>query len=164
MGKRLMGAFAVMVALVALTSTAWAQGTSGTIRGKVTDGTTGDPLAAVNVFVLETDGTATTMGAFTNADGDYVIINVPPGRYMVRATMVGYKTTEVPELLVTVGVSTSQMFQLEPTVLDVGEVVTVTHEREMIQRDVAGTQQSYSIEEMERMAVSSTQEILQLQT
>jgi type IV secretory pathway protease TraF len=164
MGKRLMGAFAVMVALVALSSTAWAQGTSGTIRGKVTDGTTGDPLAAVNVFVLETDGTATTMGAFTNADGDYVIINVPPGRYMLRATMVGYKTTEVPQLLVTVGVSTQQSFQLEPTVLDVGEVVTVTAERDMIQRDVAATQQSYSIEEMERMAVSSTQEILQLQT
>ena len=164
MGKRLMGAFTVLVALAALTSTAWAQGTTGTIRGKVTDATTGDPLAAVNVFVLETDGTMTTMGQFTNADGDYVIINVPPGMYMIRATMVGYKTTEVSELLVTVGVSTSQNFQLEPTVLDVGEVVTVTHEREMIQRDVSATQQSYSIEEMERMAVSSTQEILQLQT
>lgn len=164
MGKRLMGAFTVMLALVTLSSTVWAQGTTGTIRGKVTDSNTGDPLAAVNVFVLETDGTATTMGAFTNADGDYVIINVPPGMYMLRATMVGYKTTEVEDLLVMVGVSTAQSFQLEPTVLDVGEVVTVTHEREMIQRDVAATQQSYSIEEMERMAVSSTQEILQLQT
>ncbi len=164
MGKRMMGAFTVLVALAALTSTAWAQGTTGTIRGKVTDATTGDPLAAVNVFVLETDGTATTMGQFTNADGDYVIINVPPGMYMLRATMVGYKTTEVEDLLVTVGVSTSQPFQLEPTVLDVGEVVTVMHQREMIQRDVSATQQSYSIEEMERMAVSSTQEILQLQT
>ncbi|MFC1629594.1 TonB-dependent receptor plug domain-containing protein, partial [Gemmatimonadota bacterium] len=59
---------------------------------------------------------------------------------------------------------TSQMFQLEPTVLDVGEVVTVIAEREMIQRDVSATQQSYSIEEMERMAVSTTQDILQLQT
>ncbi|MFC1500440.1 hypothetical protein ACFL6T_05435, partial [Candidatus Zixiibacteriota bacterium] len=38
-----------------------AQGTTGGIRGRVTDATTGDPLASVNVFVLETDGTATTM-------------------------------------------------------------------------------------------------------
>jgi hypothetical protein len=159
-----MGAFTVLVATVAFASSAWAQGTTGTIRGKVTDQSTGDPLAAVNVMLLELDGTATTMGAFTNAEGDYVVINVPPGRYKVQATMVGYKTAEVPELLVTVGVSTSQNFQLEPTVLDVGEVVIVEAEREMIQRDVTATQQSYTIEEMERMAVTSTTDILQLQT
>ena len=164
MGKRLMGAFTVLVATVAIASSAWAQGTTGTIRGKVTDSSTGDPLAAVNVMLLELDGTATTMGAFTNAEGDYVVVNVPPGQYKVHATMVGYKTAEVPELLVTVGVSTAQNFQLEPTVLDVGEVVIVEATREMIQRDVTATQQSYTIEEMERMAVSSTTDILQLQT
>ena len=164
MGKRLMGAFTVLVATVAIASSAWAQGTTGTIRGKVTDSSTGDPLAAVNVMLLELDGTATTMGAFTNAEGEYVVVNVPPGRYKVHATMVGYKTAEVPELLVTVGVSTAQNFQLEATVLDVGEVVIVEAQREMIQRDVTATQQSYTIEEMERMAVSSTTDILQLQT
>jgi len=145
-------------------ATAWAQGTTGTIRGKVTNQATGDPLAAVNVFVIEIDGTVTTMGAFTNSEGDYVIINVPPGRYILRATMMGFKTHEVSELLVTVGVSTSQNFALETTVLDVGEVVTVTAERDMIQRDVTGTQQSYTIEEMERMAVTTTTDILSLQT
>jgi len=165
MGKRLMGAISVLVALMVLVpASAWAQGTTGTIRGKVIDQATGDPLAAVNVFVLETDGTVTTMGAFTNAEGDYVIINVPPGRYILRATMMGYKTYEVHELLVTVGVSTTQQFTLEATVLDVGEVVTVTAERDMIQRDVTGTQHSYTIEEMERMAVSTTTDILSLQT
>ena len=121
MVKRLMGALSVVVALLVLVpSYAWAQGTTGTIRGKVIDQATSEPLAAVNVFVLETDGTATTMGAFTNAEGDYVIINVPPGRYILRATMMGYKTFEVQNLLVTVGVSTRQDFQLEATVLDVG--------------------------------------------
>ena len=100
MGKRLIGAISVLVALMVLVpASAWAQGTTGTIRGKVIDQATGDPLAAVNVFVLETDGTVTTMGAFTNAEGDYVIINVPPGKYILRATMMGYKTYEVHELL-----------------------------------------------------------------
>jgi hypothetical protein len=147
-----------------LPAIAFAQGTTGTVRGKVIDGATGEPLAAVNVVVFLTDGEATNMGAFTNAEGDYVIINVPPGRYNLRATMMGYKTTEVTELLVTVGVSTNQTFALETTVLDVGEVVTVTAERDIIQRDVTATQQSYTIEEMERMAVSTTSDILALQT
>jgi hypothetical protein len=160
-----MGALSVLVAVAVLVPTsAWAQGTTGTIRGKVNDMATGDPLAAVNVFVLETDGTVTQMGAFTNTEGEYVIINVPPGRYMLRATMMGYKTYQVEELLVTVGVSTVQDFTLEATVLDVGEVVTVTAERDMIQRDVTATQQSYTIDEMERMAVSTTTDILSLQT
>ena len=165
MMRRIAGTVATLMALVMLVpASAYAQGTTGTIRGKVLDQATGEPLAAVNVFVLETDGTATTMGSFTNAEGEYVIINVTPGRFILRATMMGYKTHEVTELLVTVGVSTVQDFQLEATLLDVGEVVTVTAERDMIQRDVTGTQQSYTIEEMERMAVSNTAEILDLQS
>lgn len=165
MGKRLMGTLtAFLVLIVLLPASALAQGTTGTIRGKVTDQATGEPLAAVNVTVLEVDGTITQMGAFTNADGDYVIVNVPPSRYNLRATMMGYKTFEVQEMLVTVGVSTTRDFQLEATVLDVGEVVTIIAEREIIQRDVTATQQSYTIEEMERMAVSNTTDILTLQT
>jgi len=78
--------------------------------------------------------------------------------------MMGYVTLEYHDLLVTVGVSTGQNFSLEATVLDVGEVVIVSAERDMIQRDVTATQQAYTIEEMERMAVSTTTDILSLQT
>ena len=166
MGRRLMGTLTALVALALLVpAAAFAQGTTGTIRGKVTDAASGEPLAAVNMVVIDAaTGEPTSMGAFTNAEGEYVIINVPPGRYNLRATMVGYKTYEVEELLVTVGVSTMQSFSLETTVLDVGEVVTITAERDIIQRDVTATQQSYTIEEMERMAVSTTTDILALQT
>jgi outer membrane receptor protein involved in Fe transport len=166
MSERTTRALPLMVALALLLApvSALAQGTTGTVRGKVTDQATGEPLAAVNVVLLETDGTFTQMGAFTNADGDFVIINVPPTRYNIRATMMGYRTFEVEQLLVTVGVSTVQNFQLEATVLDIGEVVRVVAERDIIQRDVTATQQSYTFDEMERMAVSSTTEILSLQT
>ena len=86
---------------------------TGIIRGTVTDHATGEPIAAVNIFVLEPDGTITNRGAFSNADGEYVIINVPEGRYLLRATMLHYKTMEVQELLVTAGETTTQHFQLE---------------------------------------------------
>ncbi|MFC1500339.1 carboxypeptidase regulatory-like domain-containing protein [Candidatus Zixiibacteriota bacterium] len=88
---------------------------TGVIRGKVTDRVTGEPIAAANIFVLELDGTATRQGAFSNADGEYVIINVPEGRYLLRAVMLKYKTVEVEELLVIAGTTTQQHFQLEPT-------------------------------------------------
>ena len=111
MGKKLATGVVALVALVMLVpATTWAQGTSGTIRGKVSDRSTNESLAAVNVFVLEADGTATAMGAFTNAEGEYVIINVPPGRYTRRATMMGYITFEYEEMLMGMLVFTQKPF------------------------------------------------------
>ncbi|GEM_PF-2092808 len=86
---------------------------TGRIRGTVTDAESGAPLAAVNVVLFEPDGTATNLGAFTNAEGEYVIINVPPGRYLLRVSSVEYKTVEVPNLLVRSRVTTTQPIRME---------------------------------------------------
>lgn len=53
---------------------------------------------------------------------------------------------------------------IDSTILNIGGTITVFAERDKIVRDVAATQQSYSVEEMERMAVSTTADILALQT
>jgi hypothetical protein len=108
-------ALPVVLALFLLANpvTTFAQGRSGTIRGTVTAEETGEPIAASTVGLLKPDGTPTMVGAFTNAEGEYVIINVPPGRYHLRAVMSDYKTVEVEALLVTIGVTTRQNFQLE---------------------------------------------------
>ncbi|RKY52963.1 MAG: hypothetical protein DRP92_04535, partial [Candidatus Neomarinimicrobiota bacterium] len=51
-------------------------GVTGKIRGRVVDAQTGEPLPWVNVM-LE----GTSLGAATDANGVYVILNVPPGEY-----------------------------------------------------------------------------------
>ncbi|WP_243663569.1 carboxypeptidase-like regulatory domain-containing protein [Rhodothermus marinus] len=58
----------------------------GRIAGVVTDAATGDPLPGVNVTIE-----GTTLGAASDIDGQYYILNVPPGRYTVRASMIGYQ-------------------------------------------------------------------------
>ncbi len=88
-------------------------GTTGIIRGTVTDRDTGEPIAAANITLLTPDGVLTTLGAFTNAEGEYVIINVSPGHYLLRAAMVNYGTVEVEMVRVTVGVTTTQPIVLE---------------------------------------------------
>ncbi|KAB2881474.1 carboxypeptidase-like regulatory domain-containing protein, partial [bacterium] len=57
-------------------------GNTGKVTGVVKDKETGDALPGVNV-ILE----GTTMGAATNAKGEYTILNVPAGVYTVTTSM-----------------------------------------------------------------------------
>src|SRR4030065_2574878 len=59
--------------------------TTGKISGLVTDKTTGEPIPFANIFVE-----GTTVGAASNIDGNYVIINISPGLYRVIASVVGF--------------------------------------------------------------------------
>ena len=59
-------------------------GSTGKITGVVKDKKTGDPIIGANVM-LE----GTTLGATTDIEGKYFIINVPPNDYNLEVTMVG---------------------------------------------------------------------------
>ncbi len=60
------------------------------IEGHVWDAQTKNPLPGANVMLK-----GTSLGASTDLDGRYVIHNVPPGRYIVRAAYIGYRNKEV---------------------------------------------------------------------
>ena len=62
----------------------------GTVTGTVTDAGTGQPIAAVQMSVV-----GTGLGGLTNADGRYLIANVPDGPQTLRAERVGYATVDV---------------------------------------------------------------------
>ena len=57
-----------------------------TITGNVTDASNGNALAGANVVVG-----GTTMGAAADADGYYVIEDVPDGTYTLTASVIGYE-------------------------------------------------------------------------
>ena len=59
------------------------QQTTGTIRGRVTDSTTQQPLSGATI-------TVGNRGVLTQADGHYLITGVPSGTDSVRARMLGY--------------------------------------------------------------------------
>ena len=49
---------------------------NGKIRGTVVDKETGDPLYGANISIENT-----TKGSATNVNGEYIIMNVPAGKY-----------------------------------------------------------------------------------
>jgi len=133
-------------------------GTKGKIVGKVTDAQTGEPLPGVNVIIE-----GTTMGAATDEKGNYLILNIPPGRYTLRAQMIGYKTQRVENIHVSIDLTTTVNFSLESTVLAVGETVTVVAERPLIQMDMTSSMSAVGAEQIEDMPVEEMHDVLELQ-
>lgn len=63
---------------------------TATLSGFVTDATDGQPLAGANVVVQQLGGGEIRRGTATDRDGAYLIPRLPPGRYTMRVTFVGY--------------------------------------------------------------------------
>ncbi len=77
---------------LALLSAASAQPGEATVRGFVTDASSGLPLPGANVGLDALDRPAAPLlGAVTDRDGLYQIPEVTPGRYALRVTYVGYQ-------------------------------------------------------------------------
>ena len=61
----------------------------GDIRGVITDAATSKPLAGANVFIV-----GTSLGSATDLEGVFRIMRVPPGRYTLRVSYIGYQTKD----------------------------------------------------------------------
>src|SRR6056297_556164 len=95
-------------------------GTSGKVSGIVTDAENGNPLIGVNVML-----SGTSFGAATDMEGYFTILNVPPGKYEVTASSIGYKTYRIKDIRVSVDHTTKIDIYMETSVLKGDEVVVV---------------------------------------
>jgi outer membrane receptor protein involved in Fe transport len=135
-----------MLILLAAVS-AWA-GTTGKIAGVVTDKESGEPLPGVNVMIV-----GTTVGAATNIHGEFFIINVPPGSYTLRATLIGYGPVEVKNVQVSVDLTTPVDFKLSTQTIEMG-TVTVEAERPLIEKDLTSSRTTISPNQLTNSAVN----------
>jgi len=109
-------------------------GITGKIAGVVKDADTGESLPGVNVVI-----TGSTMGAATDSDGHYYIVNITPGTYSVEASMMGYAKVTKTDVLVNADHTTPVNFDLTSTPI-AGEEVVVEAEREIVPMDVSASQ------------------------
>ena len=92
---------------------------SANIMGTIKDSKSGDLLPGATVVLV-----GTSLGASTDIDGRYVIRNVPPGAYTLRATYVGYDPASAGVQVPASG-DVKQDFSLVSVAVQ-GEVVVVT--------------------------------------
>ena len=117
-------------------------GSTRNIAGRAIDSQTGEPLAGANVVI---DGTL--LGAAADLEGDFFILNLPPGSYTVTASMVGYRSQKITGLRVNVDKTTRLDFELPSEAFET-EAIIVEAEKPVIQPDIASTMNILSGEEI----------------
>lgn len=154
-GKRL--PLATLILLLLLVSSATA-GTTGKLVGQVTDSETGEPLVGANV-VLE----GRSRGAATDLDGEYLILNVPPGTYTMLVSNLGYQTLRIEDVRVSIDKTATINAELTSVVLEAAPEVTVTASRPVIRKDLTSTEVNVGQEEIQMMPVENFGEVVGLQ-
>ncbi len=145
----------VLLAILSVSGTLFAQ--TGKIDGTITDASTGQNLVGVNVIIE-----GSTMGAATNLDGYYAILNIPPGMHSLRISMIGYDPVIVREVHVSINQTTTIDAELRETALELEEVV-IFAERPIVQRDVSGSTANITAQEIQNLPVVSISSVVSLQ-
>lgn len=132
-------------------------GTTGKLAGTIKDAQTGEPLIGANVII---DGT--NLGAATNLNGEYVILNISPGKYSVKYSFIGYETLLMQDVTIVVDQTTLLPIELNPQSIEFGEVIVIARTA-LIQKDVTSSISVITREEIEALPVSTFTELLSLQ-
>ncbi len=106
-----------------VTTSITAQENSGTVQGKVTDGSTGDIMRSVTVELLTKEKQSTKKGAYSDVTGKYTIKKVQQGVYSLRFRYVGFESKLIENVEVAAGKTVTVNVTLSPETKKSTEVV-----------------------------------------
>ena len=131
-------------------------GTTGKLAGRVLDQQK-QPLPGANVVIL-----GTNLGAASDLQGYYNIINVPPGTYRVQFSYVGYQTVVVQNLLVSADKTTTQNAELAEETIT-AETVVVTAQRPVVETNLTSSVATVTSEDISILPVQELNDVVNLQ-
>ncbi len=132
-------------------------GTTGKLTGTILDAETSEPLIGANIILQ-----GTNLGAATNINGYYTLLNIPPGVYSAKISSIGYKTVIVENIKIVVDRTTNLSYELSSTSFEIDEVV-VTARTPLVQPDLTSSISVMTRDEIEELPVASFTELLSLQ-
>ncbi len=128
----------------------------GKLIGKVTD-ESGKPLPGANVFVV-----GTKLGTATDSDGNYFILNIPPGTYTIKVTYLGYESKEIEGIVIEADRSTFLNVILKESPIKVKPIVV--HPREgVVRRDITWRAEIVKNTTITSMPLENAQQVLKVQ-
>ena len=133
-------------------------GTTGKISGFVTDTATGERLFGVNIII-----SGTGLGAASDINGEYYIMNVPVGNYTIEASMIGYHKFTYTNVEVAADLTTKIDFNLTLESIEL-ESIQVTAERPAVQKDLTATINIIDASQVTTLPVTNYEQVVGLQT
>ncbi len=145
-------------ATLALSLAAWAAhaGTTGKLAGVVLDAKK-QALAGASVALPDV-----RLGAVTDADGRYVIYNVPAGTYVVKVSLIGYAATTLTNVAVPADRTTTLDVTLQESAVQMQEVV-VSAQRPVVELGLTSNVATITRQEIAKLPVQELQDIVNLQ-
>jgi len=129
---------------------------SGRISGTITDNRN-EPLTGATVFIVELE-----RGAVANLDGEFALLNIPPGIYTVRKSYVGYGTLVIEQVEVFSNRTTFLNSEMRAEAFQAEEIV-LTAERPIVQRDRTSTATYLQRETIEELPVQRLNDLVRFQ-
>jgi len=129
--------------------TVFIYGSNGKLVGTVVQKSDNSPAVGVNIILVDT-----YLGAASDEQGKFVVLNIPPGTYSVRADAIGFAPVIIKNIRITTSQTTEINIGLDESVVE-GQEVTVLAERPLVQKDLTASQRVTTAKEIEDMPVES---------
>ncbi|MBU2494444.1 MAG: TonB-dependent receptor [Bacteroidetes bacterium] len=131
-------------------------GTKGRIKGTVVDLQTGEPLIGANVIVV-----GSSIGAATDANGEFVLLNLEAGVFDLKSSYLGYQTITLTGVRVNADLTTYVTFELPDEEVQVGTVEIIAS-RPLIQKDATNATRITTSEDIDALPVRGVNNIVAL--
>ena len=151
--RGLVAAGLAMLVLSGVPNPAEAQLTTASVAGTVKDGQGAVIPGAAVTLISETRGTQLS-DVFSNAEGDFNFINVPPDRYTIQVTMTGFRTLKRTGLAVSAG----DRMSIGALTIDVGgltDTVQVTADVPLVQTQSGERSFTVATKSVETLPISN---------
>lgn len=111
----------------------------GTISGKIADSNTSHIVSFANIVVVNQDSNKVIGGAVSNDNGEFSVLKLPKGTYVIKISFLGYESFEMTNVKVDSGVDTYVGTILLKEKLTKLDEVNILAERPMIVQGLGKT-------------------------
>lgn len=129
--------------------------TAPAISGRVVDAETGDPLVFCNILLKPSPS-----GTVSLDDGTFAFESVPPGRYQLVVSYIGYREYS-DSVSVVQGIPVALAIELVPTVLETDAIVVTASRKEQTARQAPATVSIVTREDINNQQVTTFDQALE---
>ena len=146
----------LFIILLLFISANYAQVGVGKLSGKIIDADTKEALIGANVIIL-----GTQLGAASNIEGDYFILNITPGTYSVKVSYVGYAPRTIENVRIVAGITYELNVELS-TDFSLAEIVVI--DRKFFESKSTNTVKVIDSDQISRLPVRGVSQLASIQS